>query len=84
MQLLSLFCHPLSPDYCCLIVSLPSGAFPSTGLYIRCCVNADLASFFCGNALILEPRYVIDGGMRAWTRSQYFNCMRSKLHCRSM
>lgn len=71
MQLLSLFCHPMSPDYCCLIISLPLGAFPSAGPCIRCCANADLASFFCGHALIPEPRYVIDDGVRAWTWSQY-------------
>lgn len=58
MQQLCPYCNIMAPDYFCLIISLPLGAFPSVGPCIRCCANADLASFFYGNALFLESEYV--------------------------
>lgn len=58
MQQLHPFCNIMAPDYFCLIISLPLGAFPGAGPCIRCCANTDLASFFYGNALFPGPGYV--------------------------
>ena len=69
-QQVHLFFNLVSPDYFCLIISLPLGAFPSAGPCIRCWANADLASFFYGNALPSEPGCVIDCGVEPWSGSQ--------------
>lgn len=51
-----------------LIASSSLGAFPGVNPYKRCCANADLVSFFYGNAWPLA--WLCDCGTGPWSRRQ--------------